>query len=174
MIAEDLMRKYKYGYVHSCKLLEEPFIKTLLKENQELKKQLEEYRKTNEHLLDKKQFLKQENQLLKKQLEEANKKLYLCTPEIPQNVHGKYVSYVDLVFENQELKKQLENNSKINVADHKYASECEDKVIVLETQQKEFIKYLQDMLDYENDIFSVVRVKDVLQKYKEIIGVSDE
>ena len=26
----------------------------------------------------------------------------------------------------------------------------------------------------ENDIFSVVRVKDVLSKYKEIIGVSDE
>lgn len=26
------------------------------------------------------------------------------------------------------------------------------------------------MLDNENDIFSVVRVKDVLSKYKEIIG----
>lgn len=38
-----------------------------------------------------------------------------------------------------------------------------------ETQQKEFIKYLDDMLDDENDIFSVVRVKDVLQKYKAII-----
>lgn len=38
------------------------------------------------------------------------------------------------------------------------------------TQQKEFIKYLENMLDDENDIFSVVRVKDVLQKYKEIIG----
>ena len=37
-------------------------------------------------------------------------------------------------------------------------------------QQKEFIKYLEDMLDDENDIFSVIRVKDVLQKYKEIIG----
>lgn len=71
-----------------------------------------------------------------------------------------------LLKENAELKKQLENNSKINVADHKYASECEDKVIVLETQQKEFIKWLEDMLDDENDIFSVVRVKDVLKKYK--------
>lgn len=38
------------------------------------------------------------------------------------------------------------------------------------TQQKEFIKYLENMLDDENDIFSVVRVKDALQKYKEIIG----
>lgn len=28
------------------------------------------------------------------------------------------------------------------------------------------------MLDNENDIFSVVRVKDVLQKYKEIIGTA--
>jgi hypothetical protein len=38
------------------------------------------------------------------------------------------------------------------------------------TQQKEFVRYLEDMLDNENDIFSVVRVKDVLSKYKEIIG----
>ena len=30
------------------------------------------------------------------------------------------------------------------------------------------------MLDNENDIFSVVRVKDVLSKYKEIIGVDNE
>lgn len=37
-------------------------------------------------------------------------------------------------------------------------------------QQKKFISYLENMLDNENDIFSVVRVKDVLSKYKEIIG----
>lgn len=36
MVTEDLMRKYKYGYVHSCKLLEEPFIKDLLNENERL------------------------------------------------------------------------------------------------------------------------------------------
>lgn len=41
MIPEDLMRKYKYGYVHSCEMLNEPFVKNLIKENQELKKQLE-------------------------------------------------------------------------------------------------------------------------------------
>lgn len=44
----------------------------------------------------------------------------------------------------------------------------------LKKQQKEFIEYLENMLDNENDIFSVVRVKDVLSKYKEIIGVSDD
>ena len=68
--------------------------------------------------------------------------------------------------EKQELKKQLENNSKINVADHKYASICEDKVIILETQQKKFINYLEDEIkDAEKIIKSL---------YKEIIGDKDE
>lgn len=49
MIPEDLMRKYKYGYVHSCKLLEEPFIKDLLKEIQELKRQLD-YLRSSEYI----------------------------------------------------------------------------------------------------------------------------
>ena len=40
MIPEDLMRKYKYGYVHSCEMLNEPFVKDLIKENQDLKKKL--------------------------------------------------------------------------------------------------------------------------------------
>lgn len=97
---------------------------------------------------------------------------------------------IDIQKENQELKKQLENNSKINVADHKYASTCEDKVIILETQQKEFIKYLEDEKDrlarecsniYEDslghtrlvnaDIFD--EVNEILQKYKSIIGGND-
>ena len=41
-------------------------------------------------------------------------------------------------------------------------------------QQKKFILYLENMLDDENDIFSVVRVKDVLQKYKEMLGDDKE
>lgn len=97
---------------------------------------------------------------------------------------------VDIQKENQELKKQLENNSKINVADHKYASTCEDKVIVLETQQKEFIKYLEDEIKQINpkilddgelnlrldDIkyTQYLTYKEILQKYKEMIGVSNE
>ena len=39
MIPEDLMREYKYGYVHSCEMLNEPFVKDLIKENQELNKE---------------------------------------------------------------------------------------------------------------------------------------
>lgn len=76
--------------------------------------------------------------------------------------------------ENETLKKQLDDvNEKILLLQ---ASEpmLNYKKALEETQQKEFIKYLENMLDDENDIFSVVRVKNVLQKYKEIIGVSDD
>ena len=40
----------------------------------------------------------------------------------------------------------------------------------LKEQQKEFTNYLKSMLNDNNDIFSVARVKNVLEKYKEIIG----
>lgn len=74
--------------------------------------------------------------------------------------------------ENQELKKQLGNKySRTGTLTNEVLYEENTKLI---NQQKEFIKYLEDMLDDENDIFSVVRVKDVLQKYKEIAGVSDD
>lgn len=53
------------------------------------------------------QQLLNENEKLKKELEEVNKKLYLCTPELPQNVHGSYISYVDLINEIYKLRKQL-------------------------------------------------------------------
>ena len=92
MKPEELMRKYKYGYIHSCEMIEEPFVKDLLKENQALKKQLEEYQEKLEKAdsitqscifngkkeseisfrkcLNMLENLKEENQELKKQLEE--------------------------------------------------------------------------------------------------------
>lgn len=82
--------------------------------------------------------------------------------------------------ENKQLKKLLanygiistcENCEEFGICPHSYREydyKCElDKVTI---QQKEFIEYLENMLENENDIFSVVRVKDVLSKYKEIIG----
>ena len=85
---------------------------------------------------------------------------------------------VDIQKENQELKKQLENNSKIYAASTKYASTCEDKVIILEIQKKQFINYLEDEIKHKslnatcmfeyND--TVLPLKEILQKYKEIIG----
>ena len=48
-----------------------------------------------------------------------------------------------------------------------YKNKCER----LENQQKEFIEYLKQMLDSDDDNFSVVRVRDILSKYNEITGV---
>lgn len=81
----------------------------------------------------------------------------------------KIPTYQDLLKENQKLKKQLEEERK-KVSEYSYKLSnfrCEE---TYETQQKEFIEYLEDMLVSELDIFTVVRVCDVLSKYKEIIG----
>ena len=132
--------------------------------------------------------LLKENQELKKQLEEANKKLYLCTPEIPQNVHGKYASYVDLVNEMYELKKQLEHKTKMYSYACKLAEGMEKEGIILKVQQQKFIKYLEDEIKtLEKDILETVDdmdiymkqvksliIEEIIQKYKETIGVSDD
>jgi len=94
----------------------------------------------------------------------------------------------ELRLKNQELNKQVEVSNelvaqgtltemKLRNEVNRWRKEYQDtykdvriEIKEYKTQQKEFIKYLEDMLDDENDIFSVVRVKDVLQKYKEIIG----
>lgn len=150
----------------------------LEKENQELKSQL----KGTTHCFD-----EEEHKRLSEQLE-------LLTSKLDE--------YDLIVDERNQLKKQLENSIKVNIADHKYASECEDKVVTLEAHQKEFIKWLEDeikqqetviaenqeksyFLIYEDEkedlkLYSQkayirrIILEEILQKYKEIIGVSDE
>ena len=93
--------------------------------------------------------------------------------------------------ENQKLKKQLENTINSYTEEHNLRHNSDLKLDLLKTQQKEFIKYLEDEKDrlarecsqiYEDslgktrlvseDIFN--EVNDILQKYKSIIGVLDE
>ena len=82
-----------------------------------------------------------------------------------------------LLKENQELKKQLEER---NIEYFKGAYDTHDKYY---TQQKEFIKYLEDYINslkkeygnYVNDNYSeeygrYYTAKEILQKYEEIIG----
>ena len=92
-------------------------------------------------------------------------------------------SISDLEKENQELKKQLENTDYTSV----YLKACEDTKDKYESQQKEFIEYLEDeknrlakecsntyedslgrLLYVNEDIFN--EVNRILLKYKEIIG----
>ena len=142
----------------------------LQQENQELKKQLE-YLRSGEYYNQ----LRFENEMLQQVVD---------TNGVPSEVYD----YIDcthrnteLLEENQELKKQLENYKKLGF------KHLQDKNNNLETQQKEFIKWLEDEKNrlarecshiYEDslghtrlvneDIFD--EVNDILQKYKEITG----
>ena len=88
---------------------------------------------------------------------------------------NKIPDYNDLLKENQELKKQLEDaNEKIILLQ---ASEpmLEWKKELEENQQKEFIEWLEDYLNlFDNmDIeeqASYDTIEEILQKYKSIIG----
>lgn len=81
-----------------------------------------------------------------------------------------YQNRIMLLEENQELKKQLKDKTE----DYRRMKDNFDsKVDVLTkiaTQQKEFIKFLEDNWNTTQDIWYI----KILQKYKEIIGVSDE
>ena len=106
-----------------------------------------------------------------------------------------------LLKENQELKKQLEEYQKeLEKADSITQScifngkeeskisyrKCLNILEKKENQQKEFIKYMNDIIkdletedvdDEEMKGYLIQRVdtfKEILQKYKEIIGVEDE
>lgn len=74
----------------------------------------------------------------------------------------------------RQLKKQLENYKKLGF------KHLQDKNNNLETQQKEFIKYLNSYIDLLNDKPDMLEetqkdiLEEILQKYRSITGVSDE
>ena len=142
------------------------YIKQLQQENQELKLELSGYRQA---ILEDKDMLglKEENTELKKQLEEYK----LIT-----------IDYQELEARNQELKKQLEEKENIACNWKDSCLENAGKIEKLETQQKEFIEYMNktieelecdDVGDEELKGYLIQRIdtfKEILQKYKEIIG----
>ena len=78
-------------------------------------------------------------------------------------------TYLDLVKENQELKKQLENcycNRTDCSGRIKDSKQYDSLVQRVENQQKEFIKFLEDNYKETHDIWYI----KILQKYKDIIG----
>lgn len=84
----------------------------------------------------------------------------------------------NFVKENQELKKQIEEYKRLGF------KHLNDKCNKLENQQKEFIEYLENMIDSLEKIqaqrfnhsiqFKLEIAKHNLSKYKEIIGGKDE
>ena len=134
------------------------YIKT--KGNLQIDYSLEEYM---QEILDYIDYLEKENQELKKQLHEASLTIQEMTEqdiECPSNCEKL-----------RQLKKQLEEYKRLGF---KY---LQDKNNNLETQQKEFINYLEDKINYykrNTQCFSMNLIEEILQKYKSVIGVSDE
>lgn len=134
------------------------------------KKQLEFYKQLSEQLQVENKQLKQKYEMQK----DSNK--LLCKAITCDDCN---CSVCEAHKENKELKKQLEEyKEQVNKGLYNtclpYTTGYNKAIKDKEAQQKEFVNYLENMLDDENDIFSVVRVKDILQKYKSIIGVSDD
>ena len=86
--------------------------------------------------------------------------------------------------ENKELKKQLEEKENIACNWKDSCLENAGKIEILENQQKEFIEYLEDLIKQNETVVEVSKYglpkncskllidfyKQILQKYKEIIG----
>ena len=111
--------------------------------------------------------------------------------DIPKYEDTKDYNVFDLIRENQELKKQLEylrsgeyinqlkfernmledvvNKGEVSKEDKEFIDMTHRNTELLE-QQKEFIEWLESMLVSELDVFTEVKICDVLSKYKEIIG----
>ena len=87
----------------------------------------------------------------------------------PQIETVKYI--LEIQEENKVLKKTLENNSKINVADHKYASEMEDKYLTEHNILTEFEKWLEEEINIIENTYSQIngnymRMQPVLDTFK--------
>lgn len=113
--------------------------------------------------------LLKENQELKKQLHEASLTIQEMTErdiECPSNCEKL-----------RQLKKQLEDKedyiNKLQATKDKLDKWDYENTM----QQKEFIKYLEEKLNFykiNTQGYSMNLVEEILQKYKSIIGVSDE
>lgn len=154
----------------------------LQEENQELKEKLDKYENPRDMTLFAMwctEKVKDENQELKLELS-GYRQAILNNKEM-----------LGLKEQNEKLKKQLENcycnrtDCSGRIKDSKVYDSLVQKV---ETQQKEFIKYLEDEIKtLEKDILETIDdmdkymkevksliIEEILQKYKSIIGVSDE
>ena len=150
----------------------------------ECEKDNKELEDTIKVLKNKIQRLTRENEELKSLLrgtthcfdEEEHNKLKEEITNLSKEIDMWNSKYNDMFDENRMLKKQLENYKKLGF---KY---LQDKNNNLETQQKEFIDYMNktieelecdDVDDEEMKGYLIQRIdtfKEILQKYKEIIG----
>lgn len=91
---------------------------------------------------------------------------------------------VDIQKENQELKEQLEDMTLCRDIASGHRQEVQDREVILLTQQKEFIKYMNSCIkelekESPNKLQNTINlgiidiIKTILQKYKSITGVKE-
>ena len=127
-----------------------------------------ELNENNELLINYNQSLLKENQELKKQLKEWENHLK-CSKEMldiqGQKGNYDYDEYMLGLYNGMEYIIALFETREPN-----YISGKDVKFTNNKTQQKEFINFLEDNYKETQDIWYI----KILQKYKSIIGVSDE
>lgn len=156
-------------------------VKTLFKENQELKKHLKVPENCNLKTLED----------YKSYYEDTTKE------QILEDTYIEYCAYVNLAHRYGKLEKQLEDMTLCRDIASGHREEIQNRETLLLTQQKAFIKYLEDEIyniepkgtginynceyDSEEDYVRAMQeqsrlntLKESLQKYKEIIGVENE
>lgn len=152
-----------------------PDYNDLLKENQELKKHLKVPKAYNLKTLED----------YKSYYEDTTRE------QILEDTYIEYCAYVNLAHRYSELKKQLEEyqlqniNLRADIMIQKMAFPnklIKDKTFYnlydmstyeeLLVQQKEFINFLEGQIKTSTEVSRLI-YKNILQKYKEIIGVSD-
>lgn len=135
------------------------------------------------------EFIKQRCEIDKITEEEFEKRYRVvkCNCGAPYCKGYRCLDLDGLLKENQELKKQVEERTKMYQNAYDYSQKMEGKAIMLETQQKEFIKWLEDNIDKLREIIIDNQIEnnrnhlnyliykknlytEILQKYKEIIG----
>ena len=110
--------------------------------------------------------LQQENKELKKQLEKKYEKLGTLTAEILYEENIRLVNEITVLkTENQKLKE---------MQCIFLGTGCQNKIKEYKIQQREFIDWLGSLVVSDLDVFTEIKVCDVLSKYKEIIGEKDE
>lgn len=174
---DEIYRSYKQGKlmnssdfdkfcIQHCKDIEE-----LIEENHDLKDKISNMKESYETDAEAKfyDYLGKYN----------SKKLLTANDYVELNKNNEILmSYNQtLLKENKELKKQLEEITDYYCEASKIKWERAKRIIELKTQQKEFIKYLEDEIEEcfrSGDCRELKTFQNILQKYKEIVGVLDE
>lgn len=121
------------------------------------KKQLEFYKDLSEQL-------ERENKKIKKQLEEINKMIEKCGFV---NIEQVLLNYCGLLTQQKEFIEWLED--KIEQQETVIAENQEKSYFLIYEDEKEDLK-----LSSQKAYIRRIIIEEILQKYREIIGVSDE